>query len=500
MHTTKETQVPLEWLLGQSWQASRVHLLRNGGNRLILAMLPILDALTISLSFALAYYVRFANPWWPYRALYSPAFYFQLMVGLIPTWLVLFAIYGLYEPRNLLGGTKEYARVVNACTIGIVTVLCYSFFVRGMEQDISRGWLLVAWALSLPIVGAGRFAFRRFIYCMRRRGLFTTRTLVVGANDEGRLIARQWSVAPSAGVNVVGFVDDQAVPGTMIEGLPVLGSCNTLKTLVKRLKVDELVVVPTAVGRETLLEIYRTLGANNGVRVRLSPGLYELFTTGVHVQEVGFVPLVSLNKLRITGLDAVLKTVLDYGFTIPALILLSPVFLLVALLVKLDSPGPIIYRRRVVGTGGREFDAFKFRTMRVDADAYLEQHPELAEELRRTGKLKNDPRITRLGRFLRITSLDELPQLFNVLLGQMSLVGPRMISPVELEKFGKWRHNLLTVKPGITGLWQVSGRSDLSYEDRVRLDMHYIRNYTIWLDMRLLFNTVGVVLRGKGAY
>jgi len=138
--------------------------------------------------------------------------------------------------------------------------------------------------------------------------------------------------------------------------------------------------------------------------------------------------------------------------------------------------------------------------MRVDADAYLEQHPELAEELRRTGKLKNDPRITRLGRFLRITSLDELPQLFNVLLGQMSLVGPRMISPVELEKFGKWRHNLLTVKPGITGLWQVSGRSDLSYEDRVRLDMHYIRNYTIWLDMRLLFNTVGVVLRGKGAY
>jgi exopolysaccharide biosynthesis polyprenyl glycosylphosphotransferase len=468
--------------------------------RVILAMLPIIDAVTIGLSFALAYYLRFANPWWPYYAVYSSAFYLQLMVGLIPAWLIFFALYGLYAPRNLLGGTEEYARVVNACTIGIVAVLCYSFFVRGLEQDISRGWLLVAWALSLPIVGGGRFLFRRFIYYMRTKGFFTTRTLIVGINDEGRLIARQWSTSPAAGVNVVGFVDDQTTPGTEIEGVTVLGNCDALKFLVKRFRVDELVVVPTAVGRETLLEIYRTLGTNNGVQVRLSPGLYELFTTGVQVQEVGFVPLVSLNKLRITGVDAVLKTVLDYGLTILALILLAPVFLIIALLVKLDSPGPVIYRRRVVGTGGREFDAFKFRTMRVDADAYLEKHPELAEEFRRTGKIKNDPRITRLGRFLRTTSLDELPQLFNVLLGQMSLVGPRMISPPELDKFGKWRHNLLTVKPGLTGLWQVSGRSDLSYEDRVRLDMHYIRNYTIWLDIRLLFNTVGVVLRKRGAY
>jgi len=500
MHTTTETQVPSEWLLGRSWQAGRVRLARKGGTRLILAVLPILDALTIGVSFALAYYMRFANPLWPYYAVYSSTFYLQLVVGLIPAWLIFFAVYGLYEPRNLLSGTEEYARVVNACTIGIVAVLFYSFFSRGLEQDISRGWLLVAWALSLPIVGAGRFAFRRFIYYMRGRGLFTTRTLIVGANDEGRLIARQWSVAPSAGVNVMGFVDDHTAPGTTVEGLTVLGNCDALKSLVKRLHVDELVVVPTAVGRETLLEIYRTLGTNNGVQVRLSPGLYELFTTGVQVQEVGFVPLVSLNKLRITGTDAVFKTVLDYSLTIAALILLAPMLLVIALLVKLDSPGPVIYRRRVVGTGGREFDAFKFRTMRVDADTYLERHPELAEELRRTGKLKNDPRITRLGRFLRVVSLDELPQLFNVLLGQMSLVGPRMISPPELDQFGKWRHNLLTVKPGLTGLWQVSGRSDLSYEDRVRLDMHYIRNYTIWLDMRLLFNTIGVVLLKKGAY
>jgi lipopolysaccharide/colanic/teichoic acid biosynthesis glycosyltransferase len=169
-------------------------------------------------------------------------------------------------------------------------------------------------------------------------------------------------------------------------------------------------------------------------------------------------------------------------------------------LTKLDSPGPVLYRRRVLGAGGQTFEAFKFRTMRVDGDEYLRQHPELAEELKRNGKLKDDPRVTRLGRLLRKTSIDELPQLINVLKGQMSLVGPRMIASPEWVKFGKWKHNLLTVKPGITGLWQVSGRSDLSYKERVRLDMHYIRNHTIWLDMRILFSTFGAVLRGRGAY
>ncbi|MCS7260864.1 MAG: sugar transferase, partial [Anaerolineae bacterium] len=158
------------------------------------------------------------------------------------------------------------------------------------------------------------------------------------------------------------------------------------------------------------------------------------------------------------------------------------------------------YRRRVLGVGGREFDAFKFRTMYVNGDEILKQHPEAAEALRNHHKCAWDPRVTRLGRILRRTSLDELPQLFNVLLRQMSLVGPRMISPAELEKYGKWGMNLLTIPPGITGLWQVSGRADLSYEERVRLDMSYIRNYTIWLDLQILWRTIPAVLQCRGAY
>jgi len=200
-------------------------------------------------------------------------------------------------------------------------------------------------------------------------------------------------------------------------------------------------------------------------------------------------------------IQRLLKHLLDICGALIGLILFGPIFfIIIAVLIRFDSPGPVIYRRRVVGLNGREFDAFKFRTMRTDADEYLEHHPDLKKEFEETGKIKDDPRITQVGRFLRKTSLDELPQLVNVIMGDMSLVGPRIITRAEMEKFGKWQHNRLTVKPGLTGLWQVSGRSDLSYHDRARLDMYYIRNYTIWQDIKILFNTVGVVLRGEGAY
>jgi exopolysaccharide biosynthesis polyprenyl glycosylphosphotransferase len=372
---------------------------------------------------------------------------------------------------------------------------------RGVEQPISRGWLLIHFSFSVLTIISYRFTFRRLIYRLRRRGFFLKRSLIVGANQEGQAMAEQFHSVPTAGVHVVGFVDDTFTRGTVINGLPVLGNSKSLKTLVEEQEIEELILAPTSLSRNALLDIYRTFNSNgSSIEIRLSSGLFEILTTGATIQEVGSVPLVSLNRLRITGIDAFLKSALDYIGAAVGLILLLPFLLLIALLVKLDSPGPALHRRRVLGVGGQTFEAFKFRTMRVDADEYLKQHPELIEELERNGKLKDDPRITRLGKFLRKASIDELPQLINVLKGQMSLVGPRMIAPPEWVKFGKWKHNLLTVKPGITGLWQVSGRSDLSYEDRVRLDMHYVRNYTVWLDVRVLSNTLGAVLHGSGAY
>ncbi len=211
-------------------------------------------------------------------------------------------------------------------------------------------------------------------------------------------------------------------------------------------------------------------------------------------------PLISPERARVTGASAFFKTTLDYFGAFCALVVLSPLLLLAALLVKLDSPGPAIHRRRVLGRGGKPFDAFKLRTMVANADEVLASDPHLRDAFEKGHKLKADPRVTRVGRFLRRASLDELPQLVNVLRGEMSLVGPRMIAPEEASRYGEWQPILLTLKPGITGPWQVNGRSDIPYDERVRLSMHYIRNYSIWLDLHILLRTVLVVLRGGGAY
>lgn len=194
------------------------------------------------------------------------------------------------------------------------------------------------------------------------------------------------------------------------------------------------------------------------------------------------------------------KTAFDYAITIPGLLFISPFFLLLSLMVWFDSPGPIFYRRRVVGQDGRIFYAFKFRTMHINGDEILSQYPKLRAELEKNYKLKCDPRVTRVGKMLRKYSLDELPQLFNVIMRDMSLIGPRMITPEEVVKYGEHGAKLLTVMPGLSGLWQVSGRSDVCYDERVELDMQYIDNWSIVEDAKILIKTPMVVLRGDGAY
>lgn len=203
---------------------------------------------------------------------------------------------------------------------------------------------------------------------------------------------------------------------------------------------------------------------------------------------------------RATRYNHVAKLVLDYAITLPSLLLLAPLFILLAVLVKLDSPGPIFHRRRVLGQNSRVFNAFKFRTMYVNGDEILARYPKLRQELNKNYKLKCDPRVTRVGKLLRKFSLDELPQLLNVLTRDMSVIGPRIIAPGEINKYGPYAPMLMRVMPGLTGLWQVSGRSNTTYDERVALDMQYITKWSVWLDIKILLRTIPVVLKGDGAY
>ncbi len=462
------------------------------------AILMVVDALTFSAALWLSFYLRFVVL--PYYSTYDFLDYAGLILAFMPAWLVILAAFQLYHPSTLFGGLQEYAQVFNAVTAIALAIIVFDFL-RREDVVVSRGWLVLSWALSLVFVGGSRFLVRRVVYFLRRRGHLLVPALIVGANAEGCALADQLCQWSTSGLYITGFVDDDQPAGMEVCGrYKVLGSIEQIEQVVEAGHVQEVIVAPTAIEREQLLGVFRSLSANRQVNLRLSSGLFELLSSGLRVKELAYVPLIEVNKTRIAGMDMLLKALFDYSITLAALVVLWPLLLLLAVLVKLDSPGPVIYRRRVMGVNGTQFDAFKFRTMVTNGDEILEKNPELKAQWEREYKIKDDPRVTRLGKVLRKFSLDELPQIFNVLLGQMSWVGPRMISPPEMNMYGKWGTNLLTVKPGITGLWQVSGRSNVTYEDRVQLDMSYIRNWTIWMDIYIFFYTIPAVASRRGAY
>lgn len=468
--------------------------------RLFIYALLGVDALMVAASLVLAYFLRFEF----YLPVFYPhsnsqqIFYLLLSFAVVPYWIALLWIYGLYDWDILLGGMKEYSGIFQSALTGAVSIVLTEFM---LELVIARGWVAIFGVLSFLMVGLGRFMMRRLAYALRRSGFLTSTAIVIGANQEGRALGEQLLSWPTSGLRVLGFVDEQAEMGVpMTGGLRVLGCLDDLTDIVTRYQVEDLIIASSAVKRESLLGIFMAYGNSPQVRLHLSSGIFEIMTTGLEIKEIAYISLVNVNRVRLTGSDLVLKNLLDHSLASLGLLLLLPLLLLISILVRLDSPGPILYRRRVMGLNGSQFDAFKFRTMRINSEEILQSTPELLDELATKHKIIGDPRITKIGRLLRKFSLDELPQLLNVLRREMSLVGPRMISPPELSNYGQWAMNLLTVRPGITGLWQVSGRSDISYADRVRLDMFYIRNYSIWLDVHLMIRTIPVVLSGKGAY
>jgi exopolysaccharide biosynthesis polyprenyl glycosylphosphotransferase len=469
--------------------------------QLFAVSLVISDLLMLSLAFRVAYWVRFELnlPFFQLEIVPSIRYYERLVFIIIPVWLAIFAIMGLYNRQNLLTGTHEYSQAFNGVTIGFVGLISAGFLFP--EFIFARGWMLTAWVSSFMYLAFGRFLLRRAVYFFRKQGYLMSPAVIVGANEESRWLAEQLMIWKTSGLLILGFVDEQGKTDEPIyHNLRSLGKIEDLPQIVKQYDVGEVVITTSALSREQMVSLFKKYGVSNDVTLRLSSGLFEIITTGIQVTELASVPLVRVNKVRLKGIDSFLKFLVDYLITVPGLILISPLMLLIAAIIKLDSSGPVIYRRRVMGVNGSQFDAYKFRTMQINADEILAANPQLSAEFEENYKLVEDPRITRVGEFLRRTSLDELPQLFNVLKREMSLVGPRMITLAEMRKYNQWDLNLLTVHPGITGLWQVSGRSEISYDERVKLDMHYIRNWSIWLDLQLLLATIPAVLRRRGAY
>lgn len=466
---------------------------------MVIGALVALDGLALMEAFALAYMIRFRLGLPFFRdGEGAIGFYTSIILWALPVWLLMFACWRLYDHRALFSGYGEYARVGSACSAGALAVVLISFLYD--TPNIARAWLVLVWCTSIVSVWATRFILRRAVRSLRARGHLLTPTIVVGTDGEGIALAEQLMSDPGSGIRVLGLITGVTKRDLLPAAhLPIVGHLSDLEALVEHEGVEQIVIATGALSREEVFDLYERFGHRTDVDLRMSSGLFEVLATGVRVQHAGAVPLMALDRVRITGVDAALKTALDYVLASMALVILSPLLLVLAIMVRLDTGGPIVHRRRVVGRSGQPFHAYKLCTMIPDRRQTL-LPTTFPDRRQRDAKAKTDPRITRIGKLLRRSSLDELPQLINVLRGEMSVIGPRMVSPDEIDLYGRLQLNLLTVKPGITGPWQVRGRSDIPYADRVRLSTEYIRNYSIWLDFQILLQTIPAVLKGKGAY
>jgi len=442
----------------------------------LLALWIIGDAVAIFAALTVAYTVRYNLDWLPLVERLQPITerYAVIIPAAIPLWLILFAFNRLYDPRYLLTGLQEYGKVVVVCSLGVLILIVLSFLEPNLS--VSRSWLVFGWMFAILFVGAVRFAIRRVVVFLRRRGHFLTRALIVGANEHAKAIARQLTPSTVSGIEVVGFVDDYLPRDSrVLDDLRVLERPSALARVARETGATEAIVVQGAIAWESFMEIItHSVSSLNDLEIKLSPGFYEIMATGVRLTHDGFVPLLALEKNRITGLDALLKALLDYSVSLVCIVIFSPLIALAVLLVKLSSPGPVWEPYPVLGARERMFTTWKFRTRRIGSQ---QDHA--------------------FGRLLYRLGFDKLPQLVSVLRGDMSLVGPRPVPSERALAYQEWLPTLASVKPGITGPWVVAGTAVDSLEAEIRLDLYYIRNWTIWLDLQILLQTILRLFQGE---
>ena len=396
---------------------------------------------------------------------------------------------------------KETEQIFYACLYGIAAIV-FLLYASKIAASTSRLFVVLFGILAFLFLIIARYLAKK--YLLKHR-LLQTPVLIIGAGKTAALLARAMTRDIGMAYRIVGLLEDKKPEPGILEDFPVLGTFAEAEKVIEETGVRHAFIAAPGMPQEDLAAlIYRVqpLVKNLGV----IPNLVGVAMGSVEIERLYDERLVMLrlkNNLA-RPMNRFLKTAFDYIVTILGTVAVSPILLFIALWIYKDSPGPVIFRHTRIGKDGKPFACYKFRSMCVDAkerlETLLETDPAAREEWERDFKLKNDPRITKSGAFLRKTSLDELPQIFNVLKGEMSLVGPRPIIAEELPRYGEFKEDYLMVRPGITGMWQVSGRSDIDYEERVRLDSWYVRNWNLWLDIVLLFKTFYVVLARKGAY
>jgi exopolysaccharide biosynthesis polyprenyl glycosylphosphotransferase len=470
--------------------------------------ITITDLCVVMLTVGVAFVLRFGLSSDEFRSQRSSLMYPFVGFGIVALWMIALAG-GRTRDRRIVGiGPAEYQRVVNATllTFGLVTVFAFL-----TKLDVARGYLLVALPLGLTLLLLSRLLWRRALHSMRRAGRCLTGAIIVGPREDVAAAVDRLRHTLQAGYKPIGVVltDAALTDAALTDGEPGGSddcgsvpriSLHELVDIAKRTHTHAVIITGNLPGgREQIRDISWSL-ENSKTELILVSSLTDVSGPRIHWRPVDGLPMVHVDLPQYSGVNHVVKRIVDLVLASIMFVLLSPILIAAAIAVRLGSSGPVIFKQERVGVNGTRFTMYKFRSMVTDAE---EQLAALHDQDQGNGvqfKLHNDPRVTPVGRFMRRYSIDELPQLVNVITGDMSLVGPRPPLPIEVEQYGGRVHRRLLIKPGITGPWQINGRSDLSWEESVKLDLYYVENWSITGDLLILVRTLRAVFRRVGAY
>ena len=469
------------------------------GHRAVPWWVLVSDIVLVNLSMVIAHWTRYELQWFRdisyYHRLSAYLPFALLFTVLMMLTFRMDRVYQKWLGRQWL---DQAYRIINATAKSTVVMLAVTFLLQPLEY--SRLLLVEAGLAAVVLLGISRAVQYVIIGRLHARGVGVRRAIIVGAGEIGRTVMRTVVARPGLGYQVVGFVDDNPEKGLgnlgRFEGL---GPVNNLPRLIEEENIDEVIITLPWMYHRKIMGIVRACERRN-ITAHIVPDLFQMSLSRVDVDDLGGVPLVGVREVGFGHKVRAIKRVMDVAGAALGMTLGAPMLGLIALAIKLDSEGPILFRQTRVGANGREFKIVKFRSMYEGAEEKLEELRDQSEVDGPIFKLRDDPRVTLVGRILRRTSLDELPQLWNVLQGDMSLVGPRPPIPAEVEEYLEWHKKRLEVRPGMTGLWQVSGRSLLSFDEQCLLDIYYIENWSLWLDFQILLRTVPEVIFGNGAY
>ncbi len=431
--------------------------------------------------------------------------YMPIMLSYCTIFFVVLQFKGFYRSNRSRTLLDELGILLSTALISVSVVIVYVF----ISQPLTRSRLMFVYLVPLSVIllTLARAITRWGRTTLWARGIGVRNLLVVGATDAASRLMQTIVSSPRLGYHLIGYVDDESRFSEWIipvkyrngEQVPQLGPNKVLPELIDRYNINEIIIALPAQLHETINEIVGK-AREQEIDYTFVPDLFELRLDALTLQEIDGVPLIGFKDNSLTGWNYIVKRLVDIVLSLLVLLICALPMLIIALAVKFSSPGSIWVRQTRIGKEGKPFTFYKFRSMYQDADARLAELTKYNETGGATFKMKNDPRVTGVGRFIRRTSLDELPQFFNILLGHMSFVGPRPGLPREVEKYQSWHFRRLEVTPGLSGLWQVSGRSNLSFDDMVKLDIYYAEHWSLWLDLKIIVRTLPAVIRGDGAY